>query len=97
MVSLSKVIKGYIISRAGRYLGVGIANVVNIFNPNMVVLGGGMAKLGDLFLEPAKRVVVAEAFPIAARAVRIVTAQLGNDAGVYGAAAVTYDAFRRLV
>jgi len=75
-----------VLSRAGTYLGVGLANLVNIFNPEMIVLGGGMAELGGLFIDPAKRVVVERAFPISAGAVRIVTAQLGNEAGVYGAA-----------
>jgi glucokinase len=76
-----------VLSRAGTYLGVGLANLVNIFNPEMIVLGGGMAELGGLFIDPAKRVVVERAFPISAGAVRIGTAQLGNEAGVYGAAA----------
>jgi len=76
-----------VLSRAANYLGVGMVNLVNIFNPEMIVLGGGMAKLGSLFIDPAKRVVAERAFPISAQAVRIVTAQLGNEAGVYGAAA----------
>lgn len=75
-----------VLSQAANYLGVGMVNLVNIFNPEMIVLGGGMAELGSLFLDPAKRVVVERAFPISAQAVRIVTAQLGNEAGVYGAA-----------
>jgi glucokinase len=75
-----------VLSQAGTYLGVGLANLVNIFNPEMIVLGGGMAELGGLFIDPARRVVVERAFPISAGAVRIVTAQLGNEAGVYGAA-----------
>jgi len=75
-----------VLSRAGTYLGVGLANLVNIFNPEMIVLGGGMAELGGLFIDPARRLVVERAFPISAGAVRIVTAQLGNEAGVYGAA-----------
>jgi len=75
-----------VLSRAGTYLGVGLANLVNIFNPEMIILGGGMAELEGLFIDPAKRVVAERAFPVSARAVRIVTAQLGNAAGVYGAA-----------
>jgi glucokinase len=80
-----------VLSRAGKYLGVGMANLVNIFNPDMIILGGGMAKMGDLFLDPAKRVVAEKAFPISAQAVRIVTAQLGDEAGVYGAAALAFE------
>ena len=76
-----------VIYEAAIYLGVGMANLVNIFNPDMIVAGGGMAKLGDLLLDPARQVVKERAFPVSARAVRIVVAQLGDEAGVYGAAA----------
>lgn len=76
-----------VLSRAASYLGMGLVNLVNIFNPEMIILGGGMAKLGALFLDPVKRVVAEAAFPVSAQAVSIVTAQLGNEAGIYGAAA----------
>ena len=75
-----------VVSKAATYLGVGMVNLVNIFNPEMIIVGGGVAKLGDLLLEPARRVVQERAFPISAQAVRIVAAQLGDEAGVYGAA-----------
>jgi glucokinase len=78
---------GEVIARAAHYLGVGMVNIVNIFNPEMIVLGGGMAEMGDLLIEPARRVIMERAFSISSRAVRIVVAQLGNEAGVYGAAA----------
>ena len=76
-----------ILSRAATYLGVGMVNLVNIFNPEMIVLGGGMAELGGLFIDPTRSVVMERAFQVSARAVEIVSAQLGNEAGVYGAAA----------
>jgi glucokinase len=76
-----------VIAQAAYYLGIGMVNIVNIFNPEMIVLGGGMAGLGDLLTEPGKRMVTERAFSISSRAVSIVTAQLGNEAGVYGAAA----------
>lgn len=75
-----------VLTRAASYLGVGLVNVVNIFNPEMIVLGGGMVELGDLIIEPARKMMAERAFAISAQAVRIVTAQLGNEAGVYGAA-----------
>ena len=75
-----------VINKAGTYLGVGIMNLVNIFNPEMVIIGGGMAKMGELLLSPARQVVRERAFPISAEAVRIVTTQLGGDAGMLGAA-----------
>ena len=75
-----------VIVEAGTYLGVGMVNLVNIFNPEMIVVGGGVANLGDLLLDPARQVVRERAFQISAQAVRIVTAQLGDEAGVFGAA-----------
>ena len=77
-----------VIATAATYLGVGMVNLVNIFNPELIIVGGGMAKLGDLLLDPARRLVEERAFPISAKAVRIVTAQLGDEAGVYGAASL---------
>jgi len=75
-----------VISKAANYLGVGMVNLVNIFNPEMIIVGGGMAKMGDLLLNPARQVVRERAFSLSAQAVRIVPAQLGDDAGVLGAA-----------
>jgi glucokinase len=83
-----------VISRAAFYLGVGMVNIVNIFNPEMIILGGGMAGLGDLLIEPGKKLVAERAFPVASRMVSIVMAGLGNEAGVYGAAAFTFDKMR---
>ena len=75
-----------IITEAGNYLGVGMVNLVNIFNPEMLIVGGGVAKIGELLLDPARQVVKERAFQISAQAVRIVLAQLGDEAGVLGAA-----------
>ncbi len=76
-----------VILKAATYLGVGMVNLVNIFNPEMIIVGGGVARLGDLLLGPARRLVRERAFPISAESVRVVAAELGNEAGVYGAAA----------
>ena len=75
-----------VILKAATYLGVGMVNLVNIFNPEMIIVGGGVAQMGDLLLEPARQVVKERAFPLSAQAVCIVPAQLGDDAGVLGAA-----------
>ena len=75
-----------VIEQAATNLGIGLVNLVNIFNPEMIIIGGGVANMGDLLLEPARRVVRERAFPLPADAVRIVTAQLGADAGILGAA-----------
>lgn len=68
------------------YLAMGIANIVSLLNPEMIVLGGGLMQAGDLFLEPVRRGVLRWAQPIAAKQVRIELTELGEDAGVLGAA-----------
>jgi glucokinase len=75
-----------VINKTATYLGVGLVNLVNIFNPDMVIIGGGVARMGNLLLDPARQVVEKRAFPVAALTVRIVPTQLGGDAGVLGAA-----------
>ncbi len=84
-----------VLSQASHYLGIGMINLVNIFNPDMIVLGGGMSELGELFIAPTRKMVAERAFPVSSRSVRIVTAQLGNEAGVYGAAAFAIDRSKR--
>ena len=79
-----------VISQAANYLGAGMVNLVNIFNPEMIIVGGGVAKMGELLLEPARQVVRERAFKLAAEAVRIVPTQLGDDGGVLGAAVFAY-------
>ncbi|MBI4236134.1 MAG: ROK family protein, partial [Chloroflexi bacterium] len=68
------------------YLGVGLANLVNIFNPEVIVVGGGVAQAGDMLFEPARRVMRERAFKLPTSAVRVVPARLGADAGIVGAA-----------
>jgi glucokinase len=75
----------------GSRLGVAIANYVNIFNPEVVVIGGGVMAAGDLLLEPARRVVAERALPPSRDEVRIVTAEFGVEAGMVGAAALAFD------
>ncbi len=75
-----------VIEKAAYYLGTGMVNLVNIFNPEMIIVGGGMSAMGELLLEPARKVVREKAYRLPAQAVHIVTAQLGGDAGVYGTA-----------
>ncbi|NLS77254.1 MAG: ROK family protein [Chloroflexi bacterium] len=77
-----------IIDRAMEYLGIGMANLANIFNPDMIVLGGGVTKMGEMLFAPVRRAVDRFAFPIIAKTVQIVPAKLGKDVGVIGAATV---------
>ncbi len=80
-----------VITRAAGYFGVGIVNLVNIFNPEMVIVGGGVAKMGDILLEPARQMVRERAYQLASDAVRIVPARLGDDSGVFGAAVFAFE------
>ncbi len=75
-----------VIAQAADYLGIGVVNLVNIFNPEMVIIGGSVAKMGDLLFDPVRRLGRERAFPLLANAVSIVPAQLGDDAGIHGAA-----------
>ncbi len=81
-------------ARAARYVGIGVANLVNLLNPAMVVIGGGVAKAGDLLFAPVRRIVLEEAFQRPGAAVQITPAALGDDAGAVGAAAVAIGAGR---
>jgi glucokinase len=76
----------------GTRLGVAISSFVNIFNPQVVVIGGGVMAAGDLLLEPARATVAARALGPAREGVRILPAALGTEAGMIGAAALAYDA-----
>ncbi|MDX6386596.1 MAG: glucokinase [Gaiellaceae bacterium] len=80
-----------ILDGIGRHLGSGIGSLVNIFNPELVVIGGGFAAAGDFVLDPAREVLRREALA-GARETPIVRAQLGTAAGLIGAALVAFDA-----
>jgi glucokinase len=75
----------------GRHLGIGITSLVNVFNPEVVVVGGGLVAAGDLLLEPAREVVAERALPPARDQVRIVPARFGDESGMLGAAALAFD------
>jgi glucokinase len=74
------------VQESARYLGMGVANIVSILNPQMIVLGGGLMQAADLFLDTVKHVMAEWAQPIAAQQVRIEITSLGEDAGLLGAA-----------
>ena len=79
-----------IIQSSLQYLAMGVANLISVLNPQMIVLGGGLMQAGDLFLEPLRREMLEWAQPIAARQVRIELSQLGEDAGLVGAARLAF-------
>ena len=84
---------GETLRRIGRYLGAGIASFVNVFEPELVVIGGGFGEAaGELLLGPAREVLARDGLVPARDTVRIVEAQLGLDAGVIGAGVIAREA-----
>lgn len=79
---------------AGRLLGYGVANLVSLFDPEVVVIGGGLARASDLFLEALRKSMKEHAQPIAATKVRVVTSKLGGDANLLGVARLAWDTIR---
>ncbi len=72
-----------IFEEMGTYLGIGIANLINLFNPEMIIIAGGLSKAEDLLLEPVRRIVNLHAFPPIPE---IITTKLGGLTGPIGAA-----------
>ena len=79
-----------IIATAAEGLGVGLVNIIHIFNPELIILGGGVSQMGELLLGPARRIIEKRAMLVPRRAARIVPAQLGTDVGLVGAGALIY-------
>lgn len=75
----------------GERLGIVVANVLNIFNPEIVVIGGGVIAAGDLLLAPARAVLAERVLPFLRESVPLVAARFGMEAGMVGAAALAYD------
>ena len=80
-----------VVGRAGEHLGTAIASLINVLNPEAVVIGGGVAAAFDLLLPPIEQTVARRAFPEAAARARIVASRLGNDATAVGAALFARD------
>jgi glucokinase len=72
--------------RMGVYLGIGLANLINILNPEMIVIGGGVVNGWDLFAKHMLQQVAERAFPLPAARVKIMPGECGDDAGLLGAA-----------
>jgi glucokinase len=80
------------VAEIGLRLGAGIASFVNVFNPELVILGGGFAKAGDLLFDSVRDALAVEALSPARDLVRIVPAEFGVEAGMIGAALVGFEA-----
>jgi glucokinase len=79
------------LEEVGQRLGFGLVGLVNTFNPEVIVIGGGAVRGGDMLLEPARAVVAERALEPARDVVRIVAAHYGDEAGMMGAALLAFD------
>lgn len=79
-----------IITLAAEGLGIGLVNIIHIYNPDMIILGGGVIQMGRMLMEPALRIVQERAMKAPRDSVRIVLAQLARNAGLIGAGALIY-------
>ena len=80
-----------IVKRTAHYLGLACASLINIFDPEMVIIGGGMAQAGEILFRPLRQVVKNSIMPHPYRKPLIVPARLGEDAGLLGAAALVFN------
>jgi glucokinase len=74
---------------AGEYLGIALVSVVNLLNPEKIIVGGGVGQAGDLLLDPVRKLIKERCISLSAQAVQIVQAELGESAGVVGASMLT--------
>jgi glucokinase len=84
---VSRMVLGHI----GRLIGVGLSSISNIFNPEVIVIGGGAMAAGDLLLEPAREELRARGLPPNRDQAQIVPAKFGPEAGMLGAAVMALD------
>lgn len=82
-----------VLARAGRYLGMALADLVNVLNPEVIVLAGGVAGAGELLLGPARQELYHRTYAILADHTRIALSKLGTEAGVVGAAGLAIARF----
>lgn len=80
-----------VIDEIGTFLGIALASLINILNPEIIVIGGGVSNAGEILFEPARREMRKRAYVIPAQTVKVVQAHLGNDAGIVGAASIAVD------
>jgi glucokinase len=92
----SDVLAEKVIDSTIKYLSMGIANIVSILNPQMIVLGGGLFQAGDMLLDPIRAEFRRWAQPIAAKNVKIELSVLGEDAGLYGAGKLAWDFYENV-
>jgi len=85
-----------LIAQTGYYVGVGLANLINIFDPELIVIGGGLSNIGDMLLGPAFKAAGERAYKEAFDVVRFALAELGRNSGVVGAAVFALQESKKL-
>lgn len=78
----------FLVDKMAFYLGLGISDITAMTNPSRIIIGGGLSRAGDFLRGRVQRYFCKYAFPPAAEGTEIVIAELGNDAGIYGAAKI---------
>jgi predicted NBD/HSP70 family sugar kinase len=79
-----------IVHEAGNYLGLAIANMLNLLNPGLIVLGGDLVAAGPVLLEVVKQTALSRAIPKAGNEVTIIASDLGDDVVAIGAATLVF-------
>jgi predicted NBD/HSP70 family sugar kinase len=79
--------------QAGERLGITMASVVNLLNPEWIVLSGGLSRAGKLLLDPLRRTILERSFPTAARTAKLVISKLDQDLGIVGAGLLAHEEF----
>lgn len=77
-----------VIAEAGRFLGIAFANYINIMNPQAIIIGGGVVKMGALLFDPIRKTIKQYALKVPLSRVKVLTAKLGDKVGVWGAVAL---------
>jgi len=85
-----------LLRKMGERLGSALGSIVNIFNPELIIIGGGFAAAGELILAPARERMARESLPGMAELTRVVLAELGPDAGMIGASFVAFEALEQM-
>jgi glucokinase len=75
----------------GRWLGIGLSGLANVFDPEVIVIGGGVGRAGELLLAPAREELEARALPPVAAQTRVVASRFGEESGMLGAALLAWE------
>lgn len=82
-------------SKVAVRLGIALVGVVNLLNPDCIVIGGGVANVGKILFDKVKKIISRQAMSVQARHVRVFKARLGNDAGLIGAAILVKESYKK--